>query len=687
MSKVSGRNLWDGCRKAVYGLLFLLVIPMSAYIFYGALDTLDGAKTLQGILHGKLVVVFLSGVSLLLWLFLSGLFWKAAAGMERRRNMWALLLFGGMLMLQILMVLLVRTSLRQDHLKIFDTAAALLNGGTVAKTHYQFYFMKYPNNLPICLFTLFWLKLASVFGIPKECWMDLMKLVNVAFMNAGLFCTFRLTCRHRSGRTGLFLLFLTAANPLWYLLGQMYYTSTVSLAFSMGALWLWDLAWEQENVWKKVMLYACMGILLALGFRIRATVILTVLSLAVCAAFRMRSLPGRREALSVLAALLGAVLTLSAYGWAEKRYAGFDPSETGYPTVHWIMMSAQGEGQYNSADDAYTGSFSTREERTTADLALLKERVEEMGPGGLFTLFRNKLRVAFSDGTDDYDSLFLTMQETSGIQKYTGGGRGDVLAVYVHGYHGMMTGLVLLALILRMLRRRTDVLDATAFNLCGAYLFYLLWEVDNAYSIPFMLLFLMWAADGLEQAADWMAVRSCGRPAARLLPGVSAAGLFLILLGTAAAMRGSQVREYAVLQDQESSRNLTLQTEFSQTFRTDRPFDHVDLWVANWDGPANDSVYEVQIVDEEGAVAASGEIVGASAPCMEACTVAFEKIVPDREREYRIRVRLKNPDCTFRTDFLYYQSGSWDMYRGGALFAPEEIPDTDLAFAVYEELP
>lgn len=686
---MSGRSLWDGCRKAVYGLLFALVIPMSAYIFYGALDMLDGAGTLQGMLHGKLVVAFLSGVSLLLCLLLAGLFRNMVSGMERRRNVWAVLLFGGMLALQVLMVLLVRTSLRQDHLKIFDTAAALLDGGTVAETHYRFYFMKYPNNLPICLFTLFWLKPASALGIPKEYWMDLMKLVNVAFMNAGLFCAFRLACRYRSERTGLFLLLMTAVNPLWYLLGQMYYTSTISLAFSMGAFWLCSLAWEQEDVRKKYALYACVGILLALGFRIRATVILTVLSLAVCAALCMKRLPGRREALSVLAALLGAVLVLSAYGQAEKRYAGFDPSVTGYPAVHWIMMSAQGEGQYNSADDAYTGSFSTREERTAADFALLRERVEEMGPAGLFTLFRNKLRIAFSDGTDDYDSLFFTMQETSGIQKYISGGREDLLAVYAHGYHGMLTGLVLLALILRMLRRRADVLDVSAFNLCGAYLFYLLWEVDNAYSIPFMLLLLLWAADGMEQAADWMAARSGAYPAMRFLPAVSAAGLFLALLGTAAAVRGSgaPVREYAVLQDQESSRDLTLQTEFSQTFRTARSFDHVDLWVANWDGPANDSVYEVRILDEEGAVAASGEIIGASAPCMEACTVAFEKIVPGREREYRIQIRLKNPDCTFRTDFLYYQSGAWDMYRGGALFAPEEIPETDLAFSVYEELP
>ena len=69
---------------------------------------------------------------------------------------------------------------------------------------------------------------------------------------------------------------------------------------------------------------------------------------------------------------------------------------------------------------------------------------------------------------------------------------------------------------------------------------------------------------------------------------------------------GLPVRDYAVLQDQETSDQLTLQTDFAQTFRTGKAFDHLDLWVANWDGGANDSVYDVTILDESGAAVATG---------------------------------------------------------------------------------
>lgn len=680
-------NFWNGCRKAVYIILFAVLIPFSAYIFYGALDTLNYADALQGILQGKLVPMFLLGTSFLLGALLLGLFQKLIPYLERRWSRAVPVLFGIMILLQILMVLTVRTSLRYDHLKIFDTAAALLDQDTIAETHFKHYFMKYPNNIPLCLFTYLFLKPASILGIPRDAWMELMKLVNLVFMNIGLWCTFRLVCRYFSRKTGLYLLLLVLVNPLWYLLGQMYYTSTISLTFSMGAVWLFDCARRQETGRKKYLLYLLMGILLACGYKIRATVIITMAALLLYAVLELKNIPKSKEAMSFLAVLAGIVLVFGCCGQAEKRYAGFDPSETGYPAVHWIMMSAQGEGQYNSADDAYTGSFSTREERTDADLALLKERVQQMGVKGLLTLFRNKLRVVFSDGTDDYYSLFRTMRETSWIQKYVNGGRSDYLAVYLHSYHGLLTGLLLLALVFRAFRGTGSRIDIFAFNLCGGYLFYLVWEADHAYSVPFMLMILAWAAEGMTVLEDGFEMVQKKLPSMRFLPPVSGAGMALVFAGIVFAVHraGLPVREYAVLQDQETSRDLVLQTDFTQTFRTGKAFNHVDIWVANWDGAANDSVYDMRILDEDGTVVASGELIGAAAPCMDACTIAFEKVVPDRRQTYRLEISLRNPDCAVKTDFLYYQSGAWDMYGDGALYAPEEVPDVDLAFAVYEE--
>lgn len=680
-------KVWNGCVKCIYAVLFTVLILLSAYIFYGALDTLDGADALQEVLHGKMVPVFLLGTSFLLGFLLLGLFRRLIPILEKHEKKAVPVLFGVMLLLQVLTVICVRTSLRYDHLKIFDTAVSLLEQGVISDTHFSSYFMKYPNNIPICLFTYFWLRLAELFRIPREVWMEYIKLVNLLFMNFGMWCGYRILRRHQSASAALRYLMLILVNPLWYLLGEMYYTSTISLAFSMGAIWLFDSAGRQETLWKKYTQYALAGILLAAGYQIRATVIITAAALLIYAVLRIRSFRRSREAFSVLAVLFGAVLMLGAYKTAERHYAGFDPSQTGYPAVHWVMMSAQGEGQYNSADDAYTGSFSTKEERTRADLDRLKERLEQMGPGGLLTLFRNKLRVAFSDGDDDYASLFQTMREASPVQKYINGSRSDYLAVYLHSYHSLLCGLILLALVWRAFRGKRGFLDVIALNVCGAYLFYLIWEVDEAYSIPFMLMLLMLEAAGMEKLDGGFAKAREKLPALRLAPAAAACGLLMIAAGLVwvVSRTGAPVRNYSVLQDQETSKDLLLQTEFSQTFRTGKAFDHIDLWVANWDGAANDSIYELRILDEAGTEVARAQMPGAQMPCIDAYTVAFEKVIPEREQTYTIQVSLSNPDCAVKTDFLYYGTGAWDMYGDGALYAPEEIPNVDLAFAVYEE--
>ena len=43
--------------------------------------------------------------------------------------------------------------------------------------------MKYPNNIPMCLFTCVWLKAVELAGVPRIWWMDAVKIVNILFMN------------------------------------------------------------------------------------------------------------------------------------------------------------------------------------------------------------------------------------------------------------------------------------------------------------------------------------------------------------------------------------------------------------------------------------------------------------------------------------------------------------------------
>ena len=41
-------DFWNGCKRAVYLVLFAILIPVSAYAFYGAVDTLNNAAVTPG---------------------------------------------------------------------------------------------------------------------------------------------------------------------------------------------------------------------------------------------------------------------------------------------------------------------------------------------------------------------------------------------------------------------------------------------------------------------------------------------------------------------------------------------------------------------------------------------------------------------------------------------------------------
>ena len=105
-------------------------------------------------------------------------------------------------------------------------------------------------------------------------------------------------------------------NPLWYLLGQMYYTSTISLTFSMGAVWLYDKARRQKLLWKKWIQYLLTGALLAVGYEIRATVILTVCSIVM---YTVLQIGGVKEEISYF----GTVSTDSDGSTASERWKHF----------------------------------------------------------------------------------------------------------------------------------------------------------------------------------------------------------------------------------------------------------------------------------------------------------------------------------------------------------------------------
>ena len=70
---------------------------------------------------------------------------------------------------------------------------------------------------------------------------------------------------------------------------------------------------------------------------------------------------------------------------------GIDTTDTAFPATHWIMMSMTSPGCHNEEDEAFTASFTTREEKQRAVEERLVEKVKALGIPGLVRLLSDKV--------------------------------------------------------------------------------------------------------------------------------------------------------------------------------------------------------------------------------------------------------------------------------------------------------
>lgn len=144
-----------------------------------------------------------------------------------------------------------------------------------------------------------------------------------------------------------------------------------------------------------------------------------------------------------------------------------------FPLIHWIMMSADGRGGYNSEDFLYTQSF-VGDNKKSADLARLSEKLHNQGLFGFLHHLTEKIAYTWENFT------FM-----AGYY-YTGSFSSRIFIVTSFLCH-----FTLLFSILISMKKGTD--KTFLFRLClfGLIIFLLIWEARCRYLVSFFPLFLL----------------------------------------------------------------------------------------------------------------------------------------------------------------------------------------------------
>lgn len=260
---------------------------------------------------------------------------------------------------------------------------------------YYEYYGYFPNNLGAMAVLHIVFKIASLFGISDFFAVGI--VLNSLFL-AATALTVSLTCKklHDSTAGVLALVFFACCLPFTFM-GAAFYTDSLSLLFPVLFYYLYLHYKEQETLKMRIIFVVAMAVTLTLGMIIKFTVLIIFVAVIIDA---LLSINWKKVCLF---AAICIIAVSSGFGIlnADIYHAHLDREESRElktPYLHWVMMGMQNRGSYNPDDYTYTRSFSA-EERNSACLERIGERVRSLGIGGMTELFMNKMLVCFGDGT------------------------------------------------------------------------------------------------------------------------------------------------------------------------------------------------------------------------------------------------------------------------------------------------
>lgn len=404
------------------------------------------------------------------------------------------LLFMGIV--QVLMIFPLRYMPEWDIDALFGGASEWAGTGDFASYH-EYFGMFHNNWGGLILFR-------AVFGIARLFGVKDFFIVASLFNSALSISTMYLTgsvCEKLVGTRGrLTAYFIFSISLPFYFIAPAFYTDALTMVFPILIFRLYLAAREQNRFWKRLGVFALMGLTAGIGYGIKATVVIMLIAVIIDAALtcdHKKALP-----LIPVSAVMMLICSLTTRGIILRHLDWDEAKSLEIPLLHWVMMGAFDNGMYDPDEYAFTKSFEDPAERRAAVKERLFERSKSYDIGDYAELFMRKLDIDFGDGTYGLsDCLGCPHGENNALQSFLVKD-GEHYAVYKHICTAVLIALYILVIVSCVFDvfGRTDFgnLFAPRLALFGLVLFLLFWEARWRYFSNFIPVIIVSAVGGLE---------------------------------------------------------------------------------------------------------------------------------------------------------------------------------------------
>ena len=692
-----------GCMKAVAAVLFCILF----YLFLHGFLVTDQADFIQSNLGktSRVAAVFVA------FAFVGSLFVLIKKALtllnEKQLKRVMLVAFLGMVVLQSVCLCSFRSMYLWDGAFVVGGANSLLETGEISQDAF-YYLSVYKNQHPFVVVTALFLWIGKQLSFSTTRQYLLLNFINLICLDSAIVFLvkivgylFRNEKEKRRMQCGLVLLFVL--NPFVYVLAGYYYTIFLSLPFFVGGMY------ETCKVLsgKKTAVIGA-GLLFACGYALRATTIIPLIA-AVMTALLVALIKGDvKRFLSGFSVAMVAIVCGSFLCYGAEQVVGIDTTDTAFPTTHWIMMSMTSPGCHNEADETFTASFPTKEEKQRAVEERLVEKVKELGPFGLAKLMKDKLFYTWESGNHAYSFFTGNCAWTGGLYDVLYGSKKDGIALYGQGYYLFLIGCSLLTIgrVFFLSKgadgKRRCLLFFISLTLLGGFFFYLLWETGTQYSLVFFPIFFLLSAVTLFAKRDEVAKESmvqkedikhfskqqiiCGW---KMAAGGLAFFLFVCLWwkerDVFTSQYYSQRNTSAIQLLANYPYELKEQEVLVQQLQPSREFNQMIFQFRNFMPEDNDSVYAVELYKEdagERTLVLEDQIVAKGQPQNGAFVKEFDTL---QEGIYELEIKKISGSVGNTLSFVTYQMGGYDAYTKGTCKVNQIQQPVDLIFGLYHQ--
>ncbi len=570
---------------------------------------------------------------------------------------------------------------------ITEAYEMLENNGKFDETGYL---ARCTNQIPLQVIVFLIFKLGTFIGLNGSALLNFATVINSLCIAITAYFVYLSVKEIKSNKFGLIALLFFIINPIFYLYSSYFYTDTLCMPFAAVAMYLLICILKEKHSYKKQIIEIILaGFLLAIGTKIR--VVIAILVLAFVLSYMLIKCKLKKKVIFNSIFIISFILGIFILNLFLNQFGTIKNNDDELPISHYLMMGLNLEksGKWNAEDFNYTLKQTTHEEKVSANIKMINERISEMTVSNYIELIHEKLVLNWTDGDYDIFSKLNNVVEEKNIgYEYIEGNKTKILEYLLQVCKVTLMITFLIATIAEL--KNNSEYKYIYIAMLGMFVFYLIWEVSSRYSLtclPWMIILLPFGLEQIEKVLNIKKIILClGNDKTKTINFekffrtgyICIFILSILLLIINFDKYCIQKKKYddinVAIKRNNSQIEEIYNKEIKQSFITNKPFNQITLSLNKNEKNDINNIYHFVILDDlENEIVNqefdSEDIIGSQTK-----TFKFETITPNNEfRKYTIKLYSESKSNDNVELLAFYGGENYDIFKNGELKINDNI--------------